>query len=131
MAISDAWPLQQAVYAAVTSAVSGEGITVVDHVLQNPPMEHIRIDAMEMADASPKNAEKGRHSFMISYFLRPTGDATTYVGMQRVWFVLNLIHNAVKNVTVNGTKPQQRYMEAVPDEDGLTQHGLIRYTINL
>jgi len=131
MAISDAWPLQQAVFTAVTSAVSAEDIRVVDHVLQDPPMEHVRIEAMEYADDSPKNAERGRHSFVISYYLRPSGEFVTHVGLQRVWQVLGMIHAEVKAMTVNGNKPQQRYMEAVSDDDGQTQHGMIRYTINL
>jgi len=131
MAITDAWPLQEAVYSAVSNAVFSEDILVVDHVLHDPPMEHVRIEGMEYADQSPKNAERGRHSFMISYYLRPGGEATTYVGLQRVWLILGMIHNAVKEVTVNNHKPRQRYMEATSDNDGHTQHGMIRYTIDL
>lgn len=131
MAIADAWTLQEAIYSAVSGAVSGEGITVVDHVLHDPPMEHVRIEGMEYADQSPKNGERGRHSFVISYYLRPTGDATTYVGLQRVWAVLGMVHAAVKDVTVNNHKPRQRYMDATSDNDGHTQHGMIRYTIDL
>lgn len=132
MAVEHQWPLQEAIFAAVSAGVASENIDVSDHVLSDPPAEHIRLEGFAMDDdGSFKNVERGKHSFMVSFFIEPKGEMSKTRGLKRVWEVLNLIHAQVKIAEVNGRCPVQRYMSAESDDDAASFHGLIRYNITL
>lgn len=131
MTVADAWPLQQQVYSTVAAAVAAEGLTVVDHVPTNPPDEFVRLDGLNIDDDSWKDSERGRHAFMIHFFVRPTSQGATTRGFGRVHTILAMIHAAVLAMTYNGKRPNFEYKNVDPDEDGVTTHGVLRYTITI
>jgi hypothetical protein len=131
MTVADAWPLQQAVYSAVAAAVASEGIPVLDHTPTNPPDEFVRLDGMNIDDASFKDTERGRHSVIIGFFARPVDAATSTRGQARVHEILGLIHAAVKDLTYGRGRMNFEYKSVDSGEDGITTSGMLRYTIHV
>jgi hypothetical protein len=84
MTVEKGLDLQQAVFEVVSAAVAPlGGLSVFDHAPTDPPMEFIRLDGFSIGDESMKNAEIGRHSFVVSHFLRPVYEATHPRGQSR------------------------------------------------
>ncbi|MCG8668916.1 MAG: hypothetical protein MI867_05845 [Pseudomonadales bacterium] len=134
MAVSDAWPLQQAVYSVIVAALAdaSESIQVFDHVPHNAPTEHIRLEGFDVADDSFKDTERGRHPVMIGFFRRQVSADTTHErGQQRVHEVLDIIHGAVKDLRHGRGRMQFEFKDVETGEQGVSERGTLRYTITI
>lgn len=134
MAVTDAWPLQQAVYQAIVAALSdaGQTISIFDHVPQNAPTEHIRLEGFDVADDSFKDTERGRHPVMIGFFRRQVSPDTPHErGQKRVHQVLDIIHGAVKDLRHGRGRMQFEFKDVETGDDGVSERGTLRYTITI
>lgn len=131
MTVSDAWPLQQAVYSAIAAAVASEGVQIFDHTPTNPPDEFIRIDGLNISDASWKDTERGRHSVMISFYTRPVAGSGSSPGKKRIHEILALVHVALKDLTYGRGRMNFEFKDVDSGEDGATNSGMLRYTITV
>lgn len=129
MAVSDAWPFQQAVYSAVSAALASEGLAVFDHVPTNPPKEFVRLEGFDINDASWKDTERGRHPVMIRVVTRPVDDTETTLGQKRLHDLSALIHDAIKDLRYGRGRMQFEFKNVESDDDGATMMALLRYTI--
>ena len=131
MSVIDAWPFQQAIYSAVAAAVAAEGLEVFDHIPTNPPAEYIRLEGFDIANASSKDTERGRHSVMIRVISRPVAGATSTSGQSRIHALCDLVHAAVKDLTHGRGRMNFEYKNVESGEDGATDSGVLRYTITI
>lgn len=134
MAVTDAWPLQQAVYSAIVAALAdaGETIPVFDFVPQNAETEHIRLDGFDVADESSKDTERGRHPVMIGFYRRQVSSDTPHArGQKRVHEVLDIIHAAVKDLRHGRGRMQFEFKDVETGEQGVSERGTLRYTITI
>lgn len=128
MTVAQDWALQQAVYDTITT--EQPDIPVFDHVPTDPPEEFIRLDGFNVADESPKNGERSRHSFMVHHFLRPTLSTPTR-GMKRGKEIIAAVHAALMASQPLGGRIDHETMDASPDPDGATAHVWSRYSVIL
>lgn len=132
MALSDARPLQEAVYAAIVSALDGAGetISIFDHVPTNAPTEHIRLEGFDTRDDSWKDTERARHPVQIGFFVKQTDAALPVArGQARILAVLALVHTALKDLRHGGGRMQFEMSDVNMNDDGITGRGSLRYTI--
>lgn len=132
MALSDAWPLQQSVFSAITTALAdaGETIEIYDHVPTNAPREHIRLHGFDVRDDSWKDTERGRHPVMIGFYTKHADSSTPIArGQSRIHAVNSIIHGALKDLRHNGGRMQFEMSDVEMDDDGVTGRGTLRYTI--
>lgn len=138
MSVGLGWPLQQAVYARLAAALAtagpdGSAVPVHDHVRRDLSRLFVRIDDVQIVDASPKNCEHARHILRIHAFSRPEGDAAHGIGKREVRLVQAAIVAALNNWRPLVGRAELRHAESTvaPDEDGLTQHAISKFTITL
>lgn len=127
MPVSDSWPLAQAVEAAIKTALSnaGEDIKVVDYVLTSPPAEHIRLEGFDAAQTNmAKDTERTRHPVIVSYF-----KAGAPPGQKRVHAVLDIIHEALKDLRYQRGRMHFEYKDVESGNDKQVDRGMLRYTI--
>ena len=129
MSVADDLALQQAVFATIVAAAPT--LTVYDHIPTNPAVEFIRLDGFHLEDDSPKNAERGRHSFMVHHFLRPVGDNSGPRGVTKGKTVIATIHAALMASRPLGKPLEFETMDAAPDMDGASAHVWARYSVVL
>lgn len=127
MTVAKSWELQQAIY---TTVVAATGLQVFDHIPTDPPEEFMRLDGFNLADESPKNAERGRHSFIVHHFLRPTATVAQR-GMKRGKEKIAAAHAALMASSPAGGRLDHETMDAAPDLDGATAHVWSRYSVIL
>lgn len=128
MTVDRIWALQQEIYGIVTGVVS---IPVFDHAPVEPPNEFIRLDGFRVSDLSPKNGEIARHSFEIHHFLRPVSSQSVDRGQRKPKLALMLVHTAIMQATFEGSAFQHEVLSMEKDMDGITTHGMSRYSIIL
>lgn len=128
MTVAKAWDLQVAIYGLVTGVVS---IPVFDHAPVDPPNEFIRLDGFRAADLSPKNGEFARHSFEIHHFQRPVSAQSIDRGQRKTKQTLAAVHQAIMQASFDGKPFQHEILSIEKDMDGITTHGMTRYSIIL
>lgn len=129
MTVSQAWPLQQAVYAIVAAAAGS--LPVFDHAPTDPPEEFLRIDGFGLSDQSPKKEERARHHFEVHHFLRPTATNTFRRGQKAGKLILATVHAALMASPILGRPLDHETMDFMPDSDGVTVHARSRYSVIL
>lgn len=129
MTVSQAWPLQQAIFAVVSAAAPG--IAVMDHAPVDPPEEFIRLDGFGIDDESMKNGERARHVFEVHHFLRPTNGTTISRGQKRGKQVIATVHTALMSGLILGQPLDHETTSAASDTDGVTVHIRSRYSVHL
>lgn len=125
MTVAALWDVQVDVYSIIEAALAADSVEVFDRVPPGDQGEHCRIDGFAVADASPKNAEIGRHSFMVHYFV------PNVHGQARAKQQISKIHAALMAGTVQGKKLDFEYLEVTPETTGTETHAIARYTITL
>ena len=131
MTVAKALGLQTDVYNAVVAGLAAWSIPVFDHAPVVPPNEFVRLDGFGIAALPRKRGEIARHAFEVHHFLGPTGSDITFRGQTRSKTVLAAIHVAILAASLQGTTAEHEYMSVEPDMDGVTAHGISRYTIIL
>jgi hypothetical protein len=131
MTVAKALGLQADVYAAVTAAVASFGIPVFDHAPTDPPDEFIRLDAFDTANITSKRGEMARHAFEVHHFVSPRAGDTFTRGQTRAKTVLAAAHAGVMAAALQGTTAEHEYFHVDTDIDGVTSHGMSRYTVVL
>lgn len=129
MAVSDAFALQQAVFSAVDAVMVGQKVPVFDHQPTEPPQEFVRLDGMSVADESSKDTERGRHSMIIGFWMRPVKGVASQRGLRRVHEICAIIHDAVKDLRHGRGRMQFEFKDVDTDDDGASAYGTLRYTI--
>lgn len=128
MSAQQSWALQQAVYARLTAQLS---VTVFDYVPENPDRTHCRIDGFFVAQRLVKS-DKTRHIFNVHIFDRPTTGSTAGRGQktakQLQQSVIAALHDWKPSVT-GAAQIRHEESSIEPDEDGLTQHAVSRFSI--
>ena len=136
MSAQQGWALHQAVYARLGAQLAGQGpngtnIEVFDHVPENPARVHCRIDGFNMLQRQIK-ANKTRHFFIVHLFDRPTTQGGAARGQKTVkqlqQTVIAALHGWLPSVT-GASAVRHEDSDIAPDEDGLTQHALSRFSI--
>jgi len=132
MTVSKAVALQAAIYGTVSVGADDFGIPTYDHPPAAPvPAEYVRIDGFEVSDLSFKSNEQARHAFEVHHFDRPVGAGETRNRRIRSKEVLAVIHAALMATKPEGGNLHHEYMAVSTDEDGVTAHGVSRYTVVL
>ena len=129
MTVAKSVALRADVYTVVSAAVSGFSIPVYNRPPSDPPVEFIRMDGFEVQDAEFKVEEQGQHSFEIHHFDRPVGVSTTRDCIIRTETVLAAVHAALRADKIQGARVHHVYKTVDTDEDGITSHGVSRYTL--
>ena len=129
MSVADDLNLQVAIVALIKAAVPT--LEVYDHVPTNPGEEFIRVDGFHIEDDSPKNAERGRHSFIVHHFLRPVSSNSGPRGMTKGKQTIATIHAALMAARPLGRPLDFETMDAAPDPDGASAHVWTRYSVIL
>lgn len=134
MSVEHRWTLQQAIWARLTDALSGQGIDgadvpVFDHVPTNPPRLHVRIDGFGAFPGGSSNSRQSRHDFSVHVFDDSTG-ADTGAGAQEVARLQPIVVAALEDwPPINGaTGITHIRSNSAEDEDPLTQHGISRFS---
>lgn len=129
MTVAKAAALGAEIKAAVEAALTAyPTITVRMTAAKTALAEHIRLDGFDVNDASYKNGEQGRHAFEVHHFLRPLGNETAQNGITRAQTILAVIHAALMAGRFQGSGLRHEYLTAENDPDGVTTHGISRYT---
>ncbi|MEO0623138.1 MAG: hypothetical protein AAF183_13005 [Pseudomonadota bacterium] len=136
MTASQAWPLQQALYARLSvllagRAPDGSDVPVYDHAPQNPPQVHARLDGSNIVPGQVKS-RKARHFFTVHVFDRPTSEGSVTRGQRVVKELQSTIVGGLEGWTpaVTGASAvQHENSDIAPDQDGLTQHADSRFSI--
>ena len=131
MTIARSLDLQSELYSAVVAGVVAWGIPVYDHAPTMPPDEFIRLDGFSVANIPRKTREIARHAFEIHHFVRPVAAFPVMRGQTRSKTVLAAVHLAIMAASLQGTSAEHEYMSVDSDIDGITAHGISRYTIIL
>lgn len=131
MTVAKALGLQSDVYAAVVAGVAAWSIPVFDHAPVTPPDEFIRLDGFSISALPRKRGEVARHAFEVHHFLAPVTATSSTRGQSRSKTVLAAVHVAILAATLQGATAEHEYMSVDPDIDGVTAHGMSRYTIVL
>lgn len=136
MSAQQRWELQQAVYDRLTAQLAGQGpdgadVTVYDHVPEGPSRVHARIDGFNIVQR-PIKSNKTRYAFNVHVFDRPTTQSSaargqkTVAGLQET--IISALHGWLPAVT-GASHIRHDTSDVMPDEDGLTQHALSRFTL--
>lgn len=133
-----AWELQQAVYTRLAAQLAGLGpggadVEVFDHVPSNPPRVHCRIDGFNIVQRQIK-ADKTLQGFNVHIFDRPTTGTTAARGQKTTKILQERVVAALHDWTPafsGAGMIQHNNSDILPDEDGLTQHGLSRFLVYL
>ena len=128
MTVAKSVPFQADVYAVVSDAVVVYGIPVFDHAPSNPPNEFVRLDGFNLTNIDSKRDEMARHSFEVHHFLTPTATDMFMRGQTRAKTVLATIHAAIMAAEFQGAPINHEYLTVDSDVDGVTSHGVSRYT---
>ena len=145
MSAQQEWALQVAVYDRLIAqlmgqAPGGEDVEVYDHVPANPPRVHCRIDGFTVVQRAIK-ADKTLHGFTVHIFDRPTTQGSAARGQKTAkelqekviaalhgWRPIDPSLSPAGPVTGAGEiRHSDSYI--TPDEDGLTQHAVSRFTV--
>ena len=129
MAVSDAFALQQAVFAAVNAVMVAQKVPVFDHQPMDAPQEFVRLDGMTIADESSKDTERGRHGIVIGFWMRPVEGLTSQRGFQRIHAITTILHDAVKDLRHGRGRMQFEFKDVEAGDDGASAYGTLRYTI--
>jgi hypothetical protein len=126
--MSDAtWPLQQAVYAALTgnaglmAAVSG----VYDHVPADTAFPYVTLGETTVTDWSSKTFDGQVHDVTLHIWSRARGRKETKEIMALLYDVLNGAALAVEGQELVDLRFD--FAQTLLDSDGLTFHGIQRY----
>lgn len=137
MTIEQRWPLQEAIYARLIDALSGQGVNgadipVFDHVPHQPPRLHVRIDGFGLLPGRTSNGRRARHAFIVHVFDENTGSETS-LGSKEIARLQAIIVNALDDwPPLNGaTGIKHISSNSAPDEDELTQHGVSRFSTHI
>lgn len=137
MTVSQRWPLQQAVHAKLTSALLGEGlgganVPVFDHVPNDPPRLHVRIDGFGVIPGPSHNGRRARHMFMVHVFDENTG-ADTGTGTIEIARLQAVIVAALDEWPPfeGATGIEHISSNSADDNDPLTQHGVSRFSTQI
>ena len=131
MTVAKALGLQTDVYNAVVAGVAAWSIPVFDNAPIKPPNEFIRLDGFTVAGLPRKRGEIARHAFEIHHFLAPVASSSITRGQTRSKTVLAAVHVAILAASLQGATAEHEYMSVEPGSDGVTAHGMSRYTIIL
>lgn len=130
MTVAKSVALQGTIFTTVSGAVTAYGLTVYDHPPAAPiPDEYVRLDGFEVAGFEFKAEQQGRHAFEVHHFDRPVGAGATRNRRIRSKTVLAAIHAALMATKPQGGNLHHEYMMVSTDEDGVTAHGVSRYTV--
>lgn len=138
MSAQQRWELQQAVYDRLTAQLAGDGpdgadVTVYDHVPADPSRVHARIDGFNIVQR-PIKSDKTLYGFNVHVFDRPTDQSSAARGQKTVAElqekVVTALHGWLPGVT-GASAIRHDTSDVMPDEDGLTQHALSRFTIHI
>lgn len=130
MTVAKAVAFQGDIYTTVSGAITSFGLTAYDHPPADPiPAEFVRLDGFEASTQHFKTEEQARHAFEVHHFDRPVGAGATRNRRIRSKTVLAAIHAALMASRPQGERLRHEYMTVSTDEDGVTAHGVSRYTV--
>ncbi len=131
MTVALAVALQGAVFAIVKAAALPYGFPVLDEPPKKLPGEFIRLDGFEITDLSTKAGEQGQHHFEVHHFDRPVGEGLIRNRRVRSKTMLAVVHAALMAGRVEGARLHHEYLTVETDQDGVSAHGVSRYTVIL
>ena len=129
MTVAKSFALQSDVYTIVSGA--SLGVPVYDHVPQPVPDEYLRLDGFNILGEQTKAGEIAEHSFEVHHFDRPVAASAFRRGQTRTKTILAAVHAAIMATPMQG---QQAILETQMvdwDIDGITCHGINRYTVTV
>ncbi|MEL6980671.1 MAG: hypothetical protein AAGM38_18680 [Pseudomonadota bacterium] len=137
MTLARAQDLQAAVYsrlatALATAGVGGVAVPIFDHIAQDPPRLHVRLDGFSVDPMELRGATRiATHSFTAHVFDRP-GEAGPR-GQSESKRLLGLIEAALQDWRpLSGGGPLTLFGAFVePDPDGVTIHAAATFTVTL
>lgn len=118
------WLLQVDVKAAIDAALADGNIPVLSEAPNEPPEEYVRIDGFAMSGRDFKNAQRGRHTFMIHYFQLNSRSQKRM--KEQVAKIASHMHGS----KLQGVIPKLEFIE-FPDEGDEVAHGYLRYGVTL
>lgn len=132
MTVAKAEALQGSIATIVTAAVASYGIPVsVDPAPAATP-EFIWLQGFDLFDQSFKANECARHAFEVHHYDRPVGAGASRNRQRRSRQVLATVHAALMAASVQGgTLRHETLMVGTDLGDGISAHGMSRYTIIL
>lgn len=119
------WPLQQAVFTALTTALSP--VKVFDAVPQGTPFPYATIGDDTSGDWSTKTGDGEQIFFFVHVWSHAAGKKEA---KQIAGTAYNTFHNKPQNLAVEGYKVvlvQFDFGTSMLDEDGVTRHDVSRY----
>lgn len=133
--MSDAsWPLQQAVYSALTgasavTALLASASAVYNHVPQDSAFPYITFGVDTAADWGTKTEQGQAHTLDVHVWSRYRG---TKEARQVLAAVYGVLHEQPGALSVSGhtvVEVRYRFSRVVRDPDGLTYHGVAQYQV--
>ena len=134
MTVRHQWPLQQAVYRKLVEVLSGQGIDgadipIFDHVPNDPPRLHLRIDGFSVLPSETANGDRAFHQFSVHIFDDNTGE-NTGAGTAEIARLQSVVVGALTDWTpidgATGLRHHSSYSAA--DENPLVQHGISKFS---
>lgn len=126
MAIAS-WPLQQAVYDALTadSGVSGLVAGIHDYAPEDGPFPYIQLGEEALQDWSTKDVAGGEHTLTLHIWSQQRGH-------KQVKAIMTAVHDALHeaSLTLSGYRLVMlrfTFGEILRDPDGVTHHGVMRF----
>lgn len=138
MSAQQGWALQQAVHARLVAQLAGQGpngsnVSVYDHAPGTADRVHCRIDGFNTVQR-PLKSNKTQHFFNVHFFDRPTTEGGSARGQKTVKVLqqtaIAALHEWLPSVT-GASEIRHVTSDIAPDEDGLTQHAISRFSIYL
>lgn len=121
------WPLQQAVYDALTadSGVSGLVEGIHDHAPEDGPFPYVQLGEETLSDWSAKDITGGEHTLTLHVWSMGRGH-------REVKTIMAAVHDALHDasLTVSGHRLVMLHFdfgEVLRDPDGVTHHGVMRF----
>ena len=132
MTVAKAEALQATIATIVITAAAVYSIPVsVDPAPAATP-EFIWLQGFDLSDQSFKANECARHAFEVHHFDRPIGAGATRNRQRRSKAVLATVHAALMAASVQGGTLRHEFLMVSTDQaDGVSAHGMSRYTIIL
>lgn len=122
------WPLQQAIYTALTNQITdldGQTVIIYDDIPEDVRYPYIAIGEETAANAGTKTVDAVEHTVTIHAWSQYRGRREIKHLMQSVY---DLLHDT--GITVSGASlvnMRQEFHTTLAENDGITRHGVMRF----
>ena len=122
------WPLQEAIFTALSAnvvGIDGNSVPVYDDVPEDVTYPYVQIGEETAIDGGTKTVDGNEHTLTIHIWSQYRGRKEIKVLMQSVY---DLLHDT--GITLNAgslVNVRNEFSTTLAENDGLTRHGVMRF----